>query len=284
MELFSRKVTVTFIDDATGVAFGTAQLSPADLPESFESATTLHLGDTDWSVVDAQPRTRTEYTKSGSLTLRLRRVKKVDLSKILFSLPSLCGRLAAVGDGVLAGDECILAEDDWRQVEMVSRQFAADIEAEIAAIRRIHEQEWAGVGWRNLHVRRRPDPPITAPLTLEDLARAFAGAITFRGVSYHGAGAPIVSGYSFRTADGLQCYGIEDNGQVTVLGIVRETPGSPPHRSADVLAEVARDFDLDLVDWCRCGRASWDTSRFRHLLFGTEVEPGAAPDPGGIPS
>jgi len=268
----SRKVAVTLIDDARGATLAATELSPSDLPESFEIETTLHLGDAEWSVVYAEPRTRPEFTKSGTLTLRLRRVEKVDPGTILFSLPSICDRLAVIGDGALAGDECILSEDDWRQLELVSRHFAADADAEIAAIRRIHEQEVAQVGWRKIHVRRRPDPPIAAPLTRKDLDRAFHGGITFRGVSYRGARSPIVSGYSFRAADGLQCYGVEEDGRVTVLGIAQDTPASPPFRSAQALAEVAREFDLDLVHWCRCVRVPWDAPLFRHLLLGTEAE------------
>jgi hypothetical protein len=279
MGWFSRRVVVTLIDDATGAAFATTKLPPADLPESFEIETTLHLGDADWSVVHAEPRTRPEYTKSGSLTVRLRRIEKVNPRDILFSLPSICDRLAAVGNGPLVGDECVLAEDDWRQLELVSRQFAAESDVEIEAIRRIHEQEHAGVGWRNIHVRRHPDPPIAAPLTRKDIDRAFGGGLTFRGVSYRGAGSPIVSGYSFRAADGLQCYGVEEGGRVTVLGIVQDTPASQPARSAEALAAIAREFDLDLVHWCRCGRALWDTPLFRQLLLGAAAEPGATRDP-----
>ena len=65
MAWFSLKVEVTFIDDATGEPFGVTQIPPDDLPESFELDTTLHIGDDDWSVVDAQPSTRAEYAKSG---------------------------------------------------------------------------------------------------------------------------------------------------------------------------------------------------------------------------
>jgi hypothetical protein len=73
MGWFSRDILVTFIDDATGAAVATTKMPPTDLPESFEIKTTLHLGEADWSVVHAEPRTRKEYTKSGSLTLRLRK-------------------------------------------------------------------------------------------------------------------------------------------------------------------------------------------------------------------
>lgn len=270
MAWFSRKVAVTLIDDATGTPFATTEMPPADLPESFEVETTLHLGEADWSVVHAQPATRPEYTKSGTLVLRLRRAEKVKLSDLLYSLASICDRLPSVGTAPLVGDECVLHEDDWRQFEFVSRRFAVEADAEIVAIRRIHEEERASVGWRKLHVRSHPDPAIAAPLTRGRLDHAFGG-LTFRGVRFRDDGSPIVSGFSFRAADGLECYGAEDKGQVTVLGIVQDVPAAAPVRSADALELIAREFDLDLVHWCRCVRVSPDIPLFRHMLLGTEA-------------
>jgi hypothetical protein len=278
MRWFSRKVTVTLIDEAKGAPFAVSEMAPADLPESFEIQTTLHLGDTDWSVIHAEPRTRAEYSKSGSLTLRLRRVEKMDPRNILFSLPSICDRLAAIGNEPLSGDECLLAEDDWRQVELASREWVSESDAEIEAIRRIHEQARAEIGWREIHVRSRPDPPITARLTLKDVNRAFADGLAVRGVSYCGARYRIVSGFSFKTDDGLQCYGVEETCLVKVLGVVQNAGLRPPARSADSLAQIAREFDLDLIFWCRCVRLSWDDPLFRQLLVGSAAEPGAAPD------
>lgn len=266
-----QNVTVTLIDETTGTVFATSEVPAADLPESFDTETTLHLGDADWSVVHAEPVTRLEYTRTGTLTLRLRRIEKIDPRDILFSLPSICDRLPAVGTDPLAGDECQLAEDDWRQFEFVSRQFAAESAAEIAAIRRIHEQEAASVGWRSIHVRRQPDPPIVGPLTRDHLDRAFGG-LSFRGVRFHGYRSPVTSGYAFRTADGLECYGVEADGRVTVLGIVQNPPDSPPVRSAEILAGIAREFGLDLIHWCRCGQASPEDPLFGHLLLGTPLE------------
>jgi hypothetical protein len=268
MSLFSQKIEVTLIDDATGEPFARTTIAPTDLPETFAIETTLHLGDVDWAVVHADPTSRAEYSKSGVLTLRLRRIEKVDLSELLFSLPSICDRIEAVGDEPLVTDELVLAEDDWRQFELVSRRFSAEADAEIQAIRRIHEQAKAEIGWREIHVRRRPDPPIAAPLTLGDVDRAFNG-LNFRGVTFRGASSPIVSGYSFRAADGLQCYGVTKDGQVTVLGIVQDGSQAAPVQSANALAEIAREFDLELVHWCRCCRVSWNDPLFRHLLLGT---------------
>lgn len=267
MAWFRRKIAVLFIDDQTGAAIAKTELAPADVPESFAVDTTLHLGDTDWSVVHAEPATREECVRSGSLTLRLHRIEKIDPATLLFSLPSICDRLAPTGSGALRGDELLLEEDDWRQLELVSRRFTPEADAEIQAIRTIHEQEWTGVAWRNLHVRTRPDPPIAAPLTRADLARFF-GEAAFRGVGYWGAGSPIESGFSFVASDGFQGYGVEEDGRVTVFGIVQRTPAPPPARSIDALVEMAREFDLLLADWCRCALLPPDRQLFRQILLG----------------
>jgi hypothetical protein len=104
MAWFSGKVLVTLIDDATGAAFATSNMPPANLPESFEIETTLHLGDADWSVVHAEPQTRKEYTKSGTLTLRLRKVEKIATEAISFSQLDITDRF---------DDNLGLGADDW---------------------------------------------------------------------------------------------------------------------------------------------------------------------------
>lgn len=104
MGWLSQKVLMTLIDDATGAAFATTRMRPADLPESFEIATTLHLGEADWSVVHAEPRTRAEYTASGSLTLRLRKVEKIAAEAISFSQLDITERF---------GDNLSLGRDEW---------------------------------------------------------------------------------------------------------------------------------------------------------------------------
>src|SRR6478609_4441659 len=102
MAWFKREVTVTLIDDVTDEPIGVTKMPPADLPETFERETTLHIGDVDWSVVDATPKTRPEYSASKSLTLRLRRIEKVDPRNILFSLPSICDYIPPLGNEPVA--------------------------------------------------------------------------------------------------------------------------------------------------------------------------------------
>jgi len=104
MAWFSRKVQVTFIDDATGAVFATSHMPPANLPESFELDTTLHLGDDNWSVIHAEPQTKKEYTRSGTLTLRLRKLEMVATESIRFSQLDITERF---------DDNLSLGVDDW---------------------------------------------------------------------------------------------------------------------------------------------------------------------------
>lgn len=85
MAWFSGKVLVTLIDDATGTPFAESNMPPDNLPESFGIEMTLRLGDEEWSVVHAEPQTRQEFTKSGMLTLRLRKFEAIATEAISFS-------------------------------------------------------------------------------------------------------------------------------------------------------------------------------------------------------
>lgn len=104
MSWLSRKVTVTFIDDATDTVFASSKMPPDDLPESFETDTTLHLGDDNWSVIAAEPQTRTEFTKSGKLTLRLRKLEMMAPEEISYSQLDITERF---------DDNQSLGADDW---------------------------------------------------------------------------------------------------------------------------------------------------------------------------
>ena len=95
---------MTLLDDVTGAVFASSKMPPVDLPDSFKIDTTLHLGDDNWSVIHAEPQTKAEFTKSGKLTLRLRKVELMDPRAIRFSQLDITERF---------DDNQSLAADDW---------------------------------------------------------------------------------------------------------------------------------------------------------------------------
>ena len=266
MAWFTSKVSVKFVDDASGEIFATTEIPPNDLPESFELDTTLHLSDADWTVVDAQPRTRAEYAKSKTLVLRIRRVELVDPSTILFSLPSICDVIPGVSDSALSGDEFVLAEDDWRQFEFVSNKLRSVVDNEIKQIRLIHENESAEVGWRKIHVRSNPEFPIACDLKLADLANTLNANKSPIGLSYRGAQSQIADGYVFHV-DGITVYGVAPNGHVQTIAFDQYSDDSPGPNSIGRLKSIAQNLEFDLVYWCRCIRATPDDPVFETLFI-----------------
>jgi hypothetical protein len=262
----SSKITVTFIDQASGEVLGVTKLPAGELPESFDEDTLLHIGDDEWSVVEARPATRAEYERTRSLALKLSRIERVDPRTILFSLPSICDSLPPLEQEPLTEDDLRLLEDDWRQLELVDRRHAAEADTEIEAIRRIHAEARAEPGWSSLHVRRGLEAPIPGTFAVAEVLRRLGLEGAAGSVGYHGADGRIASGFAIEAPGGLVLYGLAPGGRVAVLGIAQGAAGPDAERTVASLRTLARDFELDLIHWCRCLRASWDDAAFDELL------------------
>lgn len=273
MNLFGRKIHVTLIDASSNRVFAQSKVPADSLPESFHADTTLHIGDEDWSVVEAEPPTRTEYSTTKKLTIRLRRIALVPTKDVLFSLPSIIDALPELSATQMGACDLWLHEDDWRQMELVSHENSVAIERQFAAIHKIHEeQSVAGAGWRKLHKRTEPSVPITSNLQMNDVRRAFDGIGSLGGVAFGCYGSVeatslVADGFGISCNDGLSLYGVAPAGRVTTLGIVEYHSAEAPSKSMSALVELAREFDLDLVHWCRCQREAPFIPGFRKLIM-----------------
>jgi hypothetical protein len=264
-------VEVTLVDGATGESIGVTNMPVEDLPVSFESNTTIHIGDTEWSVVEAQPRTRAECAESRSLVLRLYRIEKINPANILYSLPTIINEIAPIGSQPLEDNELVLAEDDWRQFEFVSGDLAAVVDEELAKVREIHENASASVGWRKIHVRMHPEQPIVCHLSLDSLTTLLGTTTAPAGVTYFGAEKRIANGYSLSIPDDISMYGVAPNDQVHVIGIGRYSDSAPTDDSVERLRIVAREHNLELVNWCQCVRVRPDDELFAALITGADT-------------
>jgi hypothetical protein len=242
-----RKVRVRLVDEA-GVLLSQAELEPEALPESFEAETTLELGGESWLVVRAEPMTRAAYVASGSLTLALRKqqLASVDPRDILFSLPTLNDALPAVAAGTSKQGLRVLElhEDDWRQVELVSRGHAAAVAEELVHIRGILARP-TGPGFAQLHVRKHPAAPLSdTNITLAELERHWPGSESYDGVGFRGVAGLIEHGFAVDAGE-LQLYGQAEDGIVTTLGLTSALAEPPPP-----LRQLMRAHALVLVAWC----------------------------------
>lgn len=266
MTTFSLNIEVTFIDDTTDESLGVTQVAANNLPDAFEKDTTINLKGVDWNVLNARPKTRAQYTKSGQLILWISPIEAVNPRDLLYSLPSICAVVPEVNNRSLSGRELTIAEDDWRQFELVSQQLTDKVDKEIAKIRSIHNLATVGSGWSAIHIRKKPEIPIVSNIALPHLASLLCVSAKSTGITYHGSQSPIADGYAFSLNDDFAIYGIAPKGKVQVIAIGQDANVSPNDTSIDHLQQLARKFNLDLVHWCRCLRVAPDDGSFRSLL------------------
>jgi len=260
---FSRKVEVTFVDAESGQAIGKTQMPPEQLPETFLIETTMHIGDEQWAVLRAEPPTRAECARTKRLVLTLARVRETtaDLRDILFSLPSLNDRLPDDA-GAADGTEAVLREDDWRQVELVSAAMRFVVDDEIGEIERVHDERGAAPGFRRLHVRSRLEAPLEG-VALGDvraLGLGHAGLLRL-----HGHELRVRGGFAYPLPGGWVLYGVVEGDAVTVLAL-HPAGDAPPAEAVAALESLAREHELLLVDWCRCGIGAPGTESFAQVF------------------
>jgi hypothetical protein len=251
-------IDVTFFDEEADKPFARSNVPIEQLPKSFEAHTTLHLGADDWQVVIAIPMTSEEFAVTGRLhlTLRRQRIGQVDPRKLLFSLPTISNELAPMEEGTtkLGRNVLEMHEDDWRQIEFLSRRRQPEIEATLAAIRTIYSDHRVESGaFKEIHVRKGLAEPIDEhTVDFASVNGLFNGdAAPYDGLSFAGVAGTVLGGFAWRIAEGLDLYGRRRGTTVTELGLFLH--GSPDGATTFMksISRLADTHTLWLVDWCR---------------------------------
>lgn len=242
-------ITVEFLERQQNKPFAVSKVPLAQLPDSFDVATTLDIGNQKWSVVEAVPAHKADFQKLGKVRLVVAPLQTMNPKDILFSLPTINDRMfptrrASSLDGML-----LIHEDDWRQIEFVSQQLAGDVDTELRSIRSIYETKRKGQGFVSLHVRKIVERPIVGSALPFDavktnfaIAREYAGF----GAEVSGENAIAEDGFAFETTDGNTFFGILDQNRNVVFLCM--TQGAGFNESCKALI---KSFNLIGVDWCK---------------------------------
>lgn len=251
-----QQVHVLFIDASTGEPLGQTHLSANQLPETFEVSTTLTISGQEWSVVSAEPARAEGFRQTGKLVLTLAKISRVNPKDILYSLPTICDAIPALAPGSERRGKQVfeIHEDDWRQVEFVSRSHKSAIDAQLAEIRRIYDEASIDNGrflaFKELALRSKLTTPISSQIPLSQLLSVFPNSSPYEGVSYPKELGLVAGGFAFRLA-GLTIYGqaVDDLVQTLALhagpGNIEGIPGLVP-----AFTSLMSRYDLYLVDWC----------------------------------
>lgn len=226
-------VTVIFVDGADGKEVGRSKLPPDQLPETFDTDTTVDIRGTTWLVERAEPEGAARWRASRTLTLVLRRATVVPARDILFSLPSICGVLPSVAGTRSGGDAFEIHQDDWRQVEMIAGSLRGVIQSEVGAIRAIYDErarrasDGGIIGFSDIHVRSQPVRPLPEPPSLRRvLSMLPQPSRQYAGVAFAGT-AGIAVGSFAAAFGGVNLYGLADGDAIEVLCLDgRAVPGA----------------------------------------------------------
>lgn len=255
----SGTVSVVFVDAGTGDEIARSDMPADRLPETFEVATTLQLGDDAWSVTRAEPAAKAEFTRSGRLVLTLARVESVPAREVRYSLATIYEAIppsspAGSGDGA-GRDVFVTHEDDWRQIELVGAGHGQEIREELRAIGAIFEHhadtdaEGRVIGFGEIHIRSGPVRPLDHGLPWDALwERLPSPTHTYAGFGHRPG--ERVDGSFAAVVGPVVLFGLTENGLVTALSLV-PMPGSdaPLAPLASGLQQLMATFDLYAVDW-----------------------------------
>jgi hypothetical protein len=252
------EVEVTFVDGATGSEIGRSKMSRSQMPASFETRTTVDIGDEKWLVDRADPSGPAEVAAARTLVLTLRRIERLPPGDILYSLPTICDAVPAMADAGITAAHLEIHEDDWRQLEMISAGLRDVALAELRAIRAIREEharrnaDGQLAGFDAIHVRAQPARPLPVPLPQRLLSMLPRADHEYGGVAF--TGMPGAAAGSFAAAFGpVQLYGLADGDAIQVLCLHGPVPPpGPPPDLISGLQHAMRAFSIVLVDWCQC--------------------------------
>lgn len=176
----------------------------------------------------------------------------MDPNDILFTTPTLNDAIPATLEGSTVPQDCIqLHEDDWRQFEFVAASQRSEIDAELADIGAIWDNNSvplgdSGTAFREVHVRKRIRDALNVSMPLaefEALVGQKTGPMTFFGYD------EVLRGVHAVKIDKLVLYAFIQDDHVTTIGLdaIEQFTLSPDF--LDRLAEFVQDHNVVLVHW-----------------------------------
>jgi hypothetical protein len=248
-----KTIHVEFVNQGDESVIGAAELAPESLPDTFAVCTSVDVAKT-WSVIRAEPVNKSEYLKSGRLRLFLDPIVTVPVGELLYSLPTISNEIGA-GEGEAPPDETIfqIHEDDWRQIEFVSKAYEDQIALEFDDIQQVYQGRTPGGAFARVHVRKRiASPLIHTPVTLAGLERRLPAKHRYKAVGVRGSLGVFKGSFAWNIDDGIVLWGVnEERGGVNCLCL--SLCGAIPRAGeiSHALAKLCAEYNLYLVVWCQ---------------------------------
>jgi hypothetical protein len=268
---FARKPTihVKFINGKDNSVFAASDMLPEQLPDTFALNTNLDIKGEKWSVVSTDPLTKSDFLKTGKLSIVLSKIVKMPPGDLLYSLSTISDDIGAVAGDTLPGEDVFsIHEDDWRQAEFVAQGYEKLIDEEFADIHNIRVNEWTGTGFKKLHVRVRIPEPLQN-CTLADVEALIPQPKKFVGVGFLRTQGIVPHSFAWMMNGGLVIWGVTDDaGNIMRLCL----SGAPEKKDVaavgDAFSKLTHQYGLYFVDWRKEVRIQGDASAFERYFEG----------------
>ena len=259
------KIRVEFVNAGSGQPFSVSEVDVDELPDVFDVESEISIADTRYEIVEANPAFKKDFSVSGAVSLKLRRIELVDPDKILFSLPTIDTHPPEAGDVECPADKrLIIHEDDWRQIEFISMSHLPGIRSELSAVERVYQECRQGDGFRRIHVREEIGAPLfDTLLDLKKAKRELGSKRTLKGFSVGGSRRLAADGFAFETDLGMSFFGLQTNSTATALCCSVRMPPNDPDKAAKRVAAFTAKHRLVYVDWCWMVALNEDEAEFR---------------------
>lgn len=246
-----KRIQVSFFELKAASPFAIAELPIEQLPDTFEIDTTLHLGNDDWVVQQATPRTKAEFRKTGKVSIQLYKphTASVPLSEILYSLPTISNDFPTLVDAPSLTNVFVAHEDDWRQFEIVSAGNRGIVEREFASIRSVLDTQRVRAGFKSTHLRKLLPTPLTpGDLLLSELKKTAGASHEYAGVAFSSKAAVVVGGFAFCASDRSIFWGQATPSGYVIALCIRSRPEATAVESEPLRKLLTRNRLL-FVDW-----------------------------------
>ncbi len=260
-------IHVDFVDASSGDVLAYTEIMASQLPEYFDSSSTVKIGGMAWAVRKAEPNSAFEFRRTGTLKLYVARAAAgpESAADVLYSVPTIDLSAPAVEPDEAHTAKHILriTPNDWRQIEFVGFRYEFRIDPEFEPIRSIRHSSSTGTGYSSQHLRGSiPEPLAGTVVTVDELIHVFGpGTRVYDGLGYQGVSGTVYGGFGILTPAMLHIYGTHDTNGVSVLGLYNVAPAQPDEalaaaiwREVQALSDFMRRKRLCLVSWCDCAR------------------------------
>ena len=175
--------------------------------------------------------------------------QKIDLTDALFTTPTIENALPEFKEKT---DSCaFFHEDNWRQIEFISKDQKSAIEKEFAKIKDIYDnyshKSKTYTAYKQVAVRDLITQPLTVDFT--KLKSYLTGKeIKMQGLGLENNSGQVKNGFFFN-ADGVNYYGLLDNNKVKTFCIYSADNNERLKSATIKLSKFVEEEKLYLVDW-----------------------------------